>query len=174
MNGIKFFALLGVLLAVTGCNRSISSFSQNTRPQALVSSPTEPVTSGELQPADGSNPEIQSAGDANSNQQIASLTPPPEGGREITREGMAGSWNVPSDNSQCILILAFTKWDGGYRATTRRCNSEELKTIGAWDVKGSRVVLFNRSGDQVASLYSSSAVRYDGSTASGKPIAFSR
>lgn len=174
MNGFKFLALLGVLLAASGCNRSINSFSQNTRPQALLSAPTEPVTSGELQPADGINPQIQNAGETASNQPAVNLTPPPEGGREITREGMAGSWTVPSDNSQCILILAFTKWDGGYRATTRRCNSEEIKTIGAWDVKGQRVLLFNRSGDQVASLYSSSPVRYDGTTVSGKPIAFSR
>jgi len=145
-----------------------------------VSSPTEPVISDELQPADGVNPEIQTAGDLNdpnlnaANQQVASADQAPDTGKAITREGMAGSWTVGSDNSQCILILAFTKWDGGYRATTRRCNSEEIKTIGAWDVKGSRVVLFNRSGDQVASLYSSADSRYDGNTTSGQHISFSR
>jgi len=185
MNGFKFFLIIGAVLTVSGCN---STGGQNTRPQALVSVPTEPVIVGDLQPANSINPEIQTPSGQvlgpdgqpvaidpqPGNQQVANLTPPANGGPKITREGMAGSWNVPSDNGQCRIILAFTKWSGGYRAATRRCNSPEIATITAWDVKGQRVVLVDNTGNMVASLYASGGNRYDGTTNSGKPITFSR
>lgn len=185
MSAFKFLLIAGTVLAVSGCN---STSGQNTRPQALVSVPTEPVVVGELQPAGAINPEIQTPSGQvlgpdgqpvpidpqTGNQQVANLAPPEAGGQKITREGMAGSWNVPSDNSQCRIILAFTKWSGGYRAATRRCNSPEIATITAWDVKGQRVVLVDNSGNMVASLYASGGSRYDGTTNTGKAITFSR
>lgn len=91
-----------------------------------------------------------------------------------TREALAGSWNVPSDNAECRIILAFTKWSGGYRAATRRCTSPEIGTITAWDVKGQQVVLVDANGNTVARLYASAEERYDGTTNSGQRISFTR
>jgi len=100
--------------------------------------------------------------------------PAAAGGEPVSRESMAGTWTVASDNPDCRIILAFTKWSGGYRAATRRCNSSELSSISAWDVHGSLVVLVDGNGNRVASLQSAGAERYAGSTASGSQVTFSR
>jgi hypothetical protein len=92
----------------------------------------------------------------------------------VTREAMAGTWTVASDNPDCRIILAFTKWSGGYRAATRRCNTAELSGVAAWDVKENRVVLVDGSGNAVASLVPAGPERYQGNTNSGKPVVFSR
>jgi len=92
----------------------------------------------------------------------------------VTRESMAGTWTVASDNPDCRIILAFTKWSGGYRAATRRCNTAELTAVSAWDVKENRVVLVDGSGNTVAALVPAGPERYQGNTNSGKPVIFSR
>ena len=93
----------------------------------------------------------------------------------ISREAMAGTWTVASDNPDCRIILAFTKWSGGYRAATRRCNSDpNWAPVTAWDVKGDSVILVDSNGSQVASLYSAGPERYDGSMAGGAAISFTR
>jgi hypothetical protein len=113
--------------------------------------------------------------------EIAGLAPDTDGapalegtGEPVTREAVSGSWNVNSDNPDCRMILAFTKWSGGYRAATRRCNSPELANVSAWDVKGQQVVLMDAGGNTVARLYQSASSRYDGTTNSGSPISFTR
>jgi len=185
MGAIRFAAILVIALVLAGCNRSAGSLNTRLPPEPLPSSPTEPVTSGELQPV---QPEIQVASENLQNEtptapttpevaqqsQVASLEQPKATGQKITREGMAGSWNVPSDNAQCRIILAFTKWSGGYRAATRRCNSVEIGAVTAWDVKGQQVVLVDGAGTTIARLYASGASRYDGTLNSGKAITFAR
>lgn len=181
MNTVRFACVLTVGLVLAGCNRSADV---NTRlpPEPLPSSPTEPVQTGDLQAID---PEVQVAGqsqdpaapatpDVQQQPQLAAEQPPKPSGEKITREGMAGSWNVPSDNAECRIILAFTKWSGGYRAATRRCNSPEIAAVTAWDVKGQQVVLVDGAGSTVARLYSSGNSRYDGSLNSGNKITFTR
>ncbi|MFZ1814992.1 MAG: protease inhibitor Inh/omp19 family protein [Rhizobiaceae bacterium] len=150
-------------------------------PAPLPSAPLEPVQSGQLDPITG-QPQVvdpnaqntQIAGIDPNASQVQQSAPPPQSGESISREGMAGTWTVPSDNSECRIILAFTKWSGGYRAATRRCNTPELAAVSAWDVRDNRVVLVDSNGNNVASLYSSGGERYDGTTNSGKPIQFTR
>lgn len=186
-------AILMMAVAVVGCNRSTSALNVNTQkpPQPLPSVPSGNVQTTQLEPIEQPNvqPEVPSAGlDApvaptappvETPQEVkpietASLEPKPVSNEPLTHEPLAGSWNVASDSSQCRAILAFTKWSGGYRATTLRCNSPELSTVTAWDVKGSKVVLVDANGSQVASLGAVGAERYAGVTATGKPISFSR
>ena len=115
-------------------------------------------------------PQVSQSGD-----QIASTeTAPAPSGEPVSRESVSGAWIVSSDNPDCRMILAFTKWSGGYRAATRRCNTPELGAVTAWDVKGNQVVLVDGSGNAVATLYSAGAERYDGQTSSGKAIQFTR
>ena len=191
--GIKAsIALLMVTVAVAGCTRSTSALNVNTRPpQPLPSVPSGDVQSAQLDPISENAaqqpgtatqdplqaptaPSAPGADDA-STTEVASLdTSAATSSEPLTHEPLAGSWNVASDSSQCRAILAFTKWSGGYRATTLRCNSPELSTVTAWDVKGPLVVLVDANGNQVASLGSAGNERYAGTTASGKPITFSR
>lgn len=92
----------------------------------------------------------------------------------ITREAVSGTWQVSSDSSSCRMILAFTKWQGGYRAATRKCSSPELGSISAWDVKGKQVILMDANGNAIGQLYKSGDQRYDGTTNSGAAIVFIR
>ena len=187
-------AILLMALAVSGCNRSSNALNINTQtpPQPLPSVPSGTVASTQLDPISeqtSANPAQSAALDAPTAPQAptieaapvveapvetASLEPQQVSNEPLTHEPLAGSWNVASDSSQCRAILAFTKWSGGYRATTLRCNSPELSTVTAWDIKGSKVVLVDGNGAQVASLGSVGTERYAGVTASGQPISFSR
>lgn len=92
----------------------------------------------------------------------------------ITREAVSGTWQVSSDSSSCRMILAFTKWQGGYRAATRKCTSPELGSISAWDVKGKQVILMDAKGNAIGQLYRSGKERYDGTTNNGASIVFTR
>lgn len=188
------FAVMAAFV-LAGCNRSFNTLETRAPPQPLPSAPLEPVQTTQLNPA---NPDWQEpspiAGQVEGDDQYASLdgdpnapqtlepqsqesamaTPSGQGGPTLSREEMAGTWTVVSDNPDCRIILAFTKWSGGYRAATRRCNSTELGAVTAWDVKGQSVVLVDSNGSTVASLYSSGPERYEGSLVGGTPISFSR
>ena len=194
MSNKTSLAILLMAVAIAGCNRSSNALNVNTQtpPQPLPSVPSGTVASTHLDPISQTtpaNPTQSAALDAPTAPQAptvetapvvetpvetASLEPKPASNEPLTHEPLAGSWNVASDSSQCRAILAFTKWSGGYRATTLRCNSPELSTVTAWDIKGSKVVLVDSNGSQVASLGSVGAERYAGVTASGQPISFSR
>ncbi len=188
-------ALLMMAIAVAGCNRSSNALNINTQapPQPLPSVPSGTVETAQLDPITDQNAQpavpnseleaptapqaptvTEATQEVKPEVQTAALDPAPASNEPLTHEPLAGSWNVASDSSQCRAILAFTKWSGGYRATTLRCNSPELSTVTAWDVKGSKVVLVDANGSQVASLGSAGTERYAGVTSSGKPITFSR
>lgn len=176
--------LLG--LAVTGCNRSINSIAPaGSGPQRLPSAPIQSVDAGQLPPpVDATGTQDPTLGSPDQQApttpaiESASVNPeqtaPQPSGEPVTREAVSGSWNVDSDNPECRMILAFTKWSGGYRAATRRCNSPELTSVNAWDVKGQQVVLMDANGNTVARLYQSGASRYDGTTNGGQAVSFSR
>lgn len=184
--------LIAVLLmtaAIAGCTRSTSALNVNTQapPQPLPSVPSGNVQTTQLDPID--NPVVEPNSPLNAPTttevpeapqvepepvEVAAVEPPKPSNEPLTHEPLAGSWNVASDSAQCRAILAFTRWSGGYRATTLRCNAPELQTVTAWDVKGPRVVLVDANGSEVASLSSVGAERYSGTTSSGKPITFSR
>ncbi|GIL00505.1 MAG: hypothetical protein BroJett030_04040 [Alphaproteobacteria bacterium] len=177
-------ASLAAMLLASGCNRSVSALDPRVPPASLPPAPLDPVQSGTLDPVTGQplppatdQPgDIQIAAvDPNAGTQPQSIAPPPAASAEpVTREGMAGTWTVASDNPDCRIILAFTKWSGGYRAATRRCDAPELSGVTAWDVHENRVVLVDANGSQVATLYSAGPERYEGQTNTGKPIRFTR
>ncbi len=204
MYKIAISALLLAAVSFAGCNSSSNALSIDTRtpPQPLPSSPSGQVVTSTLDPISGelrqsgaydpNNPQTYQ----NQQQPLQDGQAPTVGGgttnvgiapdgstqtaslqnsaQPLTHEPLAGSWNVASDNPDCRIILAFTKWSGGYRAATRRCLSPEIGSITAWDVKGSQVILVDGQGNTVARLYSSGNDRYDGQTTGGKPISFSR
>jgi len=203
MNNKAGVAIVLMALVVAGCNRSTSALNVNTQtpPQPLPAVPSGQVVAGGLEPVTTQNvggqqpglaqplPEVPATAPqpetpqvptttqevAPENTQVAAVqTTPAVSAEPLTHEPLAGSWNVPSDNADCRIILAFTKWSGGYRAATRRCSSPEIGSISAWDVKGTQVVLVDSAGNKVANLQSAGNNRYAGQTASGKPISFAR
>lgn len=191
MIGKTCIALVMVAVAASGCSRSsnaLSGVSTQSPPQALPSVPSGSVQSAQLdpigspQPLDPSqqgNSEFSQPGgesqNTSGNVETAALTPQPQPSSEpLTHEPLAGAWNVNSDSASCRAILSFTQWSGGYRATTLRCNSPELSSVTAWDIKSNRVVLVDNNGAQVASLAETGKEKYSGQTASGSPVSFSR
>lgn len=197
MNKNSTIALVLLAIAVTGCSRSsnaLSGVSTQSPPQALPSVPSGSVQAGQLDPISGPQDlqPNQQAGlndpnnpngltpntnglDTNAqNTQTAALQQPAPSTTPLTNERLAGSWNVNSDSASCRAVLAFTKWDHGYRAKTLRCNSPELGSVAAWDIKNNRVVLVDNNGTQVASLAEVGNERYSGQTSTGKPVSFSR
>ncbi len=58
--------------------------------------------------------------------------------------------------------MTLTSWTGGYRASTRGCNSDVLRSISAWNLQGKQVVLAGQGGSPVAHLAVSGTNRFDG------------
>jgi hypothetical protein len=190
---------LGVMLALGGCQRSVSGLDTRSAASPLPAAPVDQVQSSQLDPAaptqiapggqqvaamdptlqqqplpDPNSTALPGTNPAPAQQQIAAATPSATPSAPVSRESVTGTWIVASDNPECRIILAFTKWSGGYRAATRRCETSELTAVSAWDVKDNKVVLVDANGNQVASLASTGAEQYDGVTSGGKPVKFSR
>jgi len=118
------------------------------------------------------------AGDANqSGNQVAALgTPPPnaDSGAKIGRADLLGGWKIASGGEQCQLFMNLTSWKGGYRASTRGCNSPALKNISAWDLNGKQVTLKDGNGAAIGSVFPTNKSRFSGQTAGGRQLAFFR
>jgi hypothetical protein len=93
---------------------------------------------------------------------------------DVTKESMVGNWRVQSAGSSCDMFLTLTNLGSGSRGGTRGC-AGELTTMGSWEVAGGKqVVLKDRNGNTIGSLYKTADARFDGSTASGQPVSLSR
>lgn len=105
-------------------------------------------------------------------QQVAAL---PAGGVEIGRTDLLGGWTVTSGTDTCELFMTLTAWVGGYRASTRGCQSTTLSGISAWNLENNIVVLALADGTPLAHLRATAATRFEGSIdAGGVPISFFR
>lgn len=98
---------------------------------------------------------------------------PPAAG-PVGRTDLLGGWTIASSGDSCQLFMTLTSWTGGYRASTRGCSSAELKSISAWNLNGSQVVLAGQGGSPVATLQSAGGTRFDGTTSAGGPVSFYR
>lgn len=94
-------------------------------------------------------------------------------GPAVSEDALVGAWKVTTAGSSCQMFMAKTKWSGGFRAASRGCPGDAA-AVSAWTVSGSQVVLKDSSGNQVATLFSSGATRFDGTTKGGQPISLSR
>ncbi len=202
MRNITICAVLVLTAAVAGCTRSSNALRVDTRAQPLPSTPSGNLQAGQLPPAgqqgypqgypqqgypQSTQAQPQYGQSVNQQPQAPTVLVPQTqtaaldqaagaaaSSKPITHETMAGSWNANSDNPQCRVILSFTKWSGGYRAATRRCNAPELGSVTAWDIKNNQVVLVDTNGRQVASLVAAGDEYYSGRLASGNPVVFTR
>jgi hypothetical protein len=96
-------------------------------------------------------------------------------GSTLGRSELLGGWTVSSGTETCQLFMTLTSWTGGYRATTLGCQSTELKSISAWNLEGTQIVLAGGTGSPIARLSSTGGNRFDGQTLTeGTPISFYR
>ena len=91
----------------------------------------------------------------------------------LGRTDLLGGWTITSGTDSCQLFMTLTSWTGGYRASTRGCTNDLLKSISAWNLQGSEVILAGQGGTPVAKLASSGNNRFDGQ-ANGQGVSFYR
>lgn len=161
-------AVVGLSLA--GCQRT--AYNDSYSPSPLQAQPVPSVQSSQLPPANASQfpaapTNTPNAGNPAQQQAMAASA------MDVTKESMVGSWKVSNGGSSCDMFLTLTNLGSGSRGGTRGC-AGELTTMGSWEVSGKQVVLKNRDGSQIGTLYKTADSRFDGTTASGQPISLSR
>jgi hypothetical protein len=181
---------LVLLLALAGCGSfgaiSMPSFKKSAEvapgPEPIQPAPATPVETQALPPADGTMPDgqiaealpngVDAAGPsmADAQQPVAA----PAAGA-LGRTDLLGGWTIASSGDSCQLFMTLTSWTGGYRASTRGCTTDTLKSISAWSLDGRQVVLAGSGGTPVARLSAAGGNRFDGQTeGQGTPVSFYR
>lgn len=134
----------------------------------LTAYPTRPVASSALPPPVMTQP-MTPAPVGEMPAQTAEAAPPAlapaaASTAEVRKTDLIGGWKLASAGESCQLSMNLTTWTGGYRASTRGCASDELKSIGAWDLEGNQVLLKDASGSVVARLSATGPSRFSGQT----------
>ncbi|WP_237155268.1 AprI/Inh family metalloprotease inhibitor [Oryzibacter oryziterrae] len=132
--------------------------------QPLPAAPTSPVASQTLPPPITMPTDQMAAADAATGAGAAAAMPSAATATEVRKTDLIGGWTLASAGETCQLSMNLTTWTGGYRASTRGCASDELKSIGAWDLNGKEVLLKDASGAVVARLLASAPTRFSGQT----------
>lgn len=197
---IRSLIMVSLGLAVAGCSSmGMERFGGGNRASSLPPSPTTPVQSQALgplvvQPQDGTQvpvvqpnqqpinnalgaeAEIQDqATQIASNNAGAGTIAIAGGGRAISRTDLLGAWTLASGAEQCRLNVNLTNWTGGYRASSRGCQSSNLQRINAWKLVGNQVVLLAEDGaTELVRLNSTSPSRFDGQSSSGQAVSVFR
>lgn len=173
----RFSALVtigSVALLAGGCTMPFGRDSNppqriTTSPQIMTSAPVGQVTSTPLPPPPGST---------YPGTDVASVDPgagtSAGGSIEVGRPDLLGGWTIASGGDSCQLSMTLTTWSGGYRASTRGCTNPALQKVSAWNMEGRQIMLLDDSGGTVARLYASTKTQFNGTTAAGGPVSFSR
>ena len=184
---LKTFAL-GLSGALAACQTTAVS-PQLAQPAPLKPAPIAPVSATSLSPVGAASAAgtsavnaaqsgIPAAGQPQDLQAIPTLSRSKAGVSRVQtvsvspnidfgRNAVLGAWNVSTNADSCALNLSLTTWTGGFRASTRKCSTEQLQTIGAWNVAGKQLTLFDRTGGVIARLVASGDNRFDGTTETG-------
>ena len=139
-----------------------------------------PVQSADLAPLDGTMPSAECRPTALDERAAGAAAGQPDrddrAGRRRQRARPHRSSRRLDDHSagdSCQLFMTLTSWTGGYRASTRGCTSDLLKSISAWNLQGSEVILAGQGGTPLARLASSGNNRFDGQR-DGQVVSFYR
>ncbi|MCO6184887.1 protease inhibitor Inh/omp19 family protein [Rhizobium sp. L1K21] len=162
---------LGVLLALTGCQRtSYSGLSPQYSAPPLAPQPVPGVQSGNL-----SDPTMADPNAFPAKPEATTVDPQvaAAGAQDVSKEAILGNWKATNNGLTCDLFLTLTKFGSGSRGGTRGCVGE-LTTMRSWNVVGKQVVLFDANGSPLARLYRTADNRFDGATANGQPVSLSR
>jgi hypothetical protein len=180
---IGLLAPVAFAVALSGCGSigaiGISPKAESTPTDTVSPVAVSPVETSTLPPVAGAPatsspiPGVASPGQPG---MVASTNPtqPAASAGALGRTDLLGGWTIASSGDSCQLFMTLTSWTGGYRASTRGCASDVLKSISAWNLSGSQVVLAGSGGSPVATLGSSGGSRFDGQTGQGAPVSFYR
>lgn len=177
--------------ALAGCSRMGLSDgpSYGSRPapatyEPLTPVPTAPVTQATLQPlpppggapaaVDPNAPPVPGQPAAPAAPVAPIAAPDAAKAPAIGRTDLLGGWRMASGSDNCQLFMNLTSWAGGYRATTRGCNTLELQKISAWNLEGKTVTLKGSDGSTVATLVNAGGEKFAGKTATAQGISLSR
>ncbi len=165
----SLLAGVGLALTLAACGSRGGYTEQRVAP--LAPQPIAPVSAGQLPPLDPSlagqpDPMAEPTTDV----AVAAPAPDPSQALEIRRPDLSGGWTIASGGETCQLFMSLTTWSGGYRANTRGCASDELKSVGAWDLAGKEVVLKDSTGAPIARLLASAPTRFSGQSTAGRGI----
>jgi hypothetical protein len=174
MMQLKYAAVAAVVgLSLAGCQRTEYS-SSNYSPPPLQAAPVPSVQAGQLPdpsasqfPAAPTTTAPTPGAVQQQNTQLASAA------QDVTKESMVGSWKVSNGGSSCDMFLTLTNLGSGSRGGTRGCVGP-LTTMGSWEVSGKQVLLKDRDGNTLGTLYKTADSRFDGSTSAGQTISLSR
>ncbi|MGX1097475.1 AprI/Inh family metalloprotease inhibitor [Amorphus sp. MBR-141] len=165
------FALLATAVALAGCSSTSTRYAS-----PLPATPSQPVSSGQLRPIEPTPPPVQEPvveEQVATETQVAAL-PDQTSALELQRTDLLGGWGVTSGGETCQLFMTLTTWTGGYRASTRGCQGEELSKVSAWELSGKQIVLKNSEGGNVATLLATQADNFNGATVGGRAISVYR
>ncbi|MBX4958857.1 protease inhibitor Inh/omp19 family protein [Rhizobium lentis] len=163
---------LGVALALAGCQRTAYDYSSNSpsaAPAPLTAQPVPSVQGGQLPPPTGGS-QFPAAPTATAPMPGAQAGAVAANALDVTKESMVGNWRV---NGSCDMFLTLTNLGSGSRGGTRGCVGE-LTAMGSWEVAGKQVLLKDRSGNQIGSVYKTADNRFQGQTSTGQQISLSR
>ena len=182
--------VLGLAVGTSACTRtgpfSGGNLSQvQQQPAPLTPAPLPPVQQTQLPPPVQTNPVVATAPTGNLQPSLdgtTDLQPPvqtasvnaADAAQPVTTGALVGAWTVAVGGGGCQIFMSTTKWSGGNRAAVKGCGGTDIGDVQAWRLAGKQVVLVDKSGSQAATLYRSSDERFDGSTARGQAISFSR
>jgi hypothetical protein len=175
---------IGLAISLAGCGAigAIDLPWHHERPPAPIQqAAVPPVETTTLPPPGGADGQLAAAvpPDDMETQPLpqpnstAAAAPPTTNG--LGRTDLLGGWTISTGSDSCQLFMTLTSWTGGYRASTRGCNSDLLKSISAWNLDAGQVVLAGQGGAPVAHLASSGNNRFDGAAiANDAPVTFYR
>ncbi|OWV67272.1 hypothetical protein ATY76_15905 [Rhizobium sp. R339] len=167
------YAMTGLVLALAlaGCDRTAYNYNSNSNsvPTPLTAQPVPSVQGGQLPPPSGSS-QFPAAPASASPMPGAQPGAVAANALDVTKESMVGSWRV---NGSCDMFLTLTNLGSGSRGGTRGCVGE-LTAMGSWEVAGKQVLLKDRSGNQIGSIYKTADNRFEGQTSTGQQISLSR
>ncbi len=157
-------ASMGLALMAAGCTRFGAP--PPAQPAPIQPMPTAPVAVTQLPPPPVEpQPAVQP--------EPAAL-PPPEAQLAVQRSDLIGGWTIQADGQRCQLFMVLTGWTGGYRASTRGCQSDVLKGVSAWDLNGNEITLKDANAAPVATLYSTAPSTFQGRLSNGTGLTVSR
>ncbi|WP_160012224.1 protease inhibitor Inh/omp19 family protein [Rhizobium sp. 18055] len=164
---------MAVVLSLAGCQRTAyNDASYSAAPAPLTAQPVPSVQGGQLPPVSGSSqfPAAPTNQPPMGGAQPGAMASNGGGGMDVTKESLVGSWRV---NGSCDMFLTLTNLGSGSRGGTRGCVGE-LTAMGSWEVSGKQVLLKDRSGNQIGSVYKTADNAFTGQTNTGQPITLSR
>jgi len=97
----------------------------------------------------------------------------PANAADLTPASVAGVWKADLGGMSCQLATPQTQAGKGYRAGAIHCPAA-FAQLGSWNINGKQLIFYDKSGNNLATLYSTGANSFTGQTAGGAPVALSR